>query len=296
MGYRLPVEGQGGLAKGEAVEVARDDAFQRLEMLVAARIDADRQGVGSGIEGHERVDGPLGSACASPGKVTVPWSGVNSTARLCCQCCAELLQIFARVCGRHTGDRNRRRSSEALDLPSSLVDQRDDIVQRRFVEVAVAEPVHQHRLQIAHRTRGPTRCRCAAASSPTSSGGRCRRSTPSLFASSSARPAAVIANSFFAPSLSVASISPISSRRVRVGQTSAGARRIGAAGQFLDLADQVIAVTRFVGDQLQQHEPQLSVIEHPAAPSAHLRRRRESPRRQTAATKAVATSSAAVHP
>ena len=39
----------------------------------------------------------------------------------------------------------------------------------------------------------------------------------SAFASSSARPKSVIANSFLAPSLSAAPISPISSSRVRVG-------------------------------------------------------------------------------
>src|SRR3546814_5249968 len=44
----------------------------------------------------------------------------------------------------------------------------------------------------------------------------------------------------------------------------AGAWRIGAAGQFLDLADEVIAVARLVGDQLQQDEPQLAAVEHPA--------------------------------
>src|SRR3546814_19491589 len=44
--------------------------------------------------------------------------------------------------------------------------------------------------------------------------------------------------------------------------------RSGAAGQFLDPADQVIAVARFVGDQLEQHEPQFATVEHPPTASA----------------------------
>src|SRR5690606_33985150 len=47
-----------------------------------------------------------------------------------------------------------------------------------------------------------------------------------------------------------------------------GARRIGAAGQLLDPADQVIAVARLVGDQLEQHEPQFAAVEHPPPRSA----------------------------
>ena len=44
----------------------------------------------------------------------------------------------------------------------------------------------------------------------------------------------------------------------------ARARRIFAAGQFLDRADQIITVARFVGDQLEQHEPQFARAEHPS--------------------------------
>ena len=44
----------------------------------------------------------------------------------------------------------------------------------------------------------------------------------------------------------------------------ARARRIFAAGQLLDRADQVVAVARLVGDQLEQHEPELAAFEHPA--------------------------------
>src|SRR3546814_6301044 len=42
-------------------------------------------------------------------------------------------------------------SSQPLDLLRRLVDQRDDVVQCRLVQVALAQPVHQHGLQIAHR-------------------------------------------------------------------------------------------------------------------------------------------------
>src|SRR3546814_14248283 len=41
-------------------------------------------------------------------------------------------------------------SSQPLDLLRRLVDQRDDAVQCRPVQVALAQPVHQHGLQIAH--------------------------------------------------------------------------------------------------------------------------------------------------
>ncbi len=41
------------------------------------------------------------------------------------------------------------------------------------------------------------------------------------------------------------------------------ARRIGTPGQLFDLTDQIIAVARFVGDQLEQDEPQLAAVEHP---------------------------------
>ena len=36
-----------------------------------------------------------------------------------------------------------------------------------------------------------------------------------------------------------------------------------AAGQFLDLADQVITVPRFFGDQVQQHQLEFAAPEHP---------------------------------
>src|SRR5690606_38956452 len=44
-------------------------------------------------------------------------------------------------------------------------------------------------------------------------------------------------------------------------------RRIGAAGQFLDGADEIIAVARRRLDQLEQHQPQFASIKH--APAAH---------------------------
>src|SRR3546814_14006004 len=54
----MPVEGQGRFAKSEAVEVTRDDAFHRFQMVGAARVDADRQRVGVRIESDERVIRP----------------------------------------------------------------------------------------------------------------------------------------------------------------------------------------------------------------------------------------------
>src|SRR6185312_9057935 len=50
----------------------------------------------------------------------------------------------------------------------------------------------------------------------------------------------------------------------------AGARRVDAAAQFLDGADQVVAVARLVGDQLEQDQPQLAGVEDPTAPAAPL--------------------------
>ena len=48
----------------------------------------------------------------------------------------------------------------------------------------------------------------------------------------------------------------------------ARARRIGAAGAFLDGADQVVAVTGLVGDQFEQHEAQFAAVEHPPPAAA----------------------------
>src|SRR5436309_2415151 len=48
----------------------------------------------------------------------------------------------------------------------------------------------------------------------------------------------------------------------------AGAGRVGAAGHRLDLADQIIAMARFVGDQLEEDEPQFAAVEHAPAASA----------------------------
>src|SRR5207253_9096164 len=39
-------------------------------------------------------------------------------------------------------------------------------------------------------------------------------------------------------------------------------------GQSLDRADEVVAVTRLVGDQLQEHQPKLTRFEHSAAAPA----------------------------
>src|SRR5690606_37591840 len=46
------------------------------------------------------------------------------------------------------------------------------------------------------------------------------------------------------------------------------ARRIGAFGQRLDGADEIVAVARLVGDQLQEDEAEFAAVEHPAAPAA----------------------------
>src|SRR5690606_10506892 len=50
----------------------------------------------------------------------------------------------------------------------------------------------------------------------------------------------------------------------RIDRTGAG--RIGAAGQFLDRLDQLVAMARFVREQLQQGEAQLAMAEHPPPP------------------------------
>jgi hypothetical protein len=48
----------------------------------------------------------------------------------------------------------------------------------------------------------------------------------------------------------------------------AGARDVQAAGQFLDRADELIAMARLVGDQLEQDQAKLARIEDPPAPAA----------------------------
>ena len=48
----------------------------------------------------------------------------------------------------------------------------------------------------------------------------------------------------------------------------AGARGVGAAAQFLDGANQIVAVPRLGGEQLEQDQPQLARVEDPAAPAA----------------------------
>ena len=58
-----PVEPQWRFPKRKAIEVARHHAFHRLDMFVAAGVDADGQGVGARIEGDERVARPVGAAC-----------------------------------------------------------------------------------------------------------------------------------------------------------------------------------------------------------------------------------------
>jgi hypothetical protein len=47
----------------------------------------------------------------------------------------------------------------------------------------------------------------------------------------------------------------------------ARARRIFAARKFLDGADEIITVARFVCDQLQQDEPKFAGLEHAAVPA-----------------------------
>src|SRR5687767_6216153 len=46
------------------------------------------------------------------------------------------------------------------------------------------------------------------------------------------------------------------------GIDHAGARRIGAAGPFLDRTDEIVAVTGLLRDELEKHELQLARIEH----------------------------------
>src|SRR5690606_11391175 len=47
----------------------------------------------------------------------------------------------------------------------------------------------------------------------------------------------------------------------------AGARRIVPVGEFLHRLDQVVAMARLLGDQLEQDQAQLAPIEHPPAPA-----------------------------
>ena len=58
-------------------------------------------------------------------------------------------------------------------------------------------------------------------------------------------------------------------------------RRIFAAGQLLDRADEVVAVARLVGDQLQQHEPELAAFEHPPRATAAATTAAPRPRRRS---------------
>src|SRR5947209_10680290 len=56
-------------------------------------------------------------------------------------------------------------------------------------------------------------------------------------------------------------------RQRRIDHARAGG--IFAVGQILDRSDEVVAVTRFVGDELEQDQPQLATLEHPSrAPAA----------------------------
>src|SRR5262249_45151546 len=47
----------------------------------------------------------------------------------------------------------------------------------------------------------------------------------------------------------------------------AGARRIGAADAMLDLLDQFVAMPRLLGEQRQNHEFEVALIEHAARPA-----------------------------
>src|SRR5205823_570946 len=67
-------------------------------------------------------------------------------------------------------------------------------------------------------------------------------------------------------------------RQRRIDDT--GARRIGAAGQLLDGANEIVAMAWLIRDELEQDQPQLSGIEqaptapililHPASPEARV--------------------------
>src|SRR3569832_314430 len=227
---------------------------------------------------------------ASFGNTTVPCCCVNSTARLCSQCLHSCWRyLLARAVGTEViaetviggtiqgdagGGNNQPPAEdlqagdaahdlEALDLLGSLVDQRDDLVEHLAIDVAGAQPVDQHLAQIAHRT-------------PHRGGGGllpllAKRGEPRDQRRHQVPVALKLLRSplghgeLLARALDLAFLDQ--AHIVEHGEGGidhARARGVGAAGQAFDLADQVIAVTRFVGDQLQQHEPQLAAVKHAA--------------------------------
>src|SRR3546814_9439742 len=105
----MPVEGQGRFAKSEAVEVTRDDAVHRFQMVDAARVDADRQRVGVRIESDERVIRP-GRAARILGECHGAMPGGEFDGKIMLPMLAQLLEIFASVRGRNLGDRTRHHS------------------------------------------------------------------------------------------------------------------------------------------------------------------------------------------
>src|SRR3989344_3306364 len=95
---RLPVERQRRFAEGEAIEVARDGALQTLELAVDAGIDADRQRIRAGIEGHQPVARPVGAAGVL-GKGHGAMVGGGFDREVVLPMLAQLLEVFAGLPG-----------------------------------------------------------------------------------------------------------------------------------------------------------------------------------------------------
>src|SRR6478752_4390620 len=73
----------------------------------------------------------------------------------------------------------------------------------------------------------------------------------------------------FAPGLALPFLDQVHVLQQGQGRVDdSGTWRIVSAGHLLDRPNQVVAVARLVGDQLEQDESQLAAFEHPPAPAA----------------------------
>src|SRR5262249_23930442 len=149
----LPIEAEGRLAEGEAVEMAGDRALERLQLRLGTRLEPAVDAFGIGLQGERPIARPIGAAGVARKRYRAPLL-VELDGERVRPVLAELLEVAAGMgCANAARGLEGHRSAQPFDLARRLVEDVGHLVQRLSLHVVAVEAIEQHRAQVLH---GPT--------------------------------------------------------------------------------------------------------------------------------------------
>src|SRR5262249_47380428 len=263
----LPIEAEGRLAEGEAVEMAGDRALERLQLGLGTRLEPEVEALGIGPQGEGPIARPIGAAGVARKRYRAPLL-VELDGERVRPVLAELLEVAAGMgCANADRTLEGHRSSQPFDLARRLVEDVGHLVQRLSLHVVAVEAIEQHRAQVLH---GPTDGGDVGAPAGGAELRQARKQRLDLFLLRGELGGAGLGDREWLARPLRRRLLDLS-HVLQQGQgrvDHAGARHVAAAAQLFDGPDQLVAMTRLVSDQLEQHQAQLARVEHPAAATA----------------------------